>query len=112
MPEEHMVISFLTRKTRITDRAAWDAALSGVRPRIEEVLKAQDGYLGVTYYWGLSGGGAFAQVTEWESEEACQNYVRNGAAADVATIEEAAVPTAAYPDGAWVRQNFSAADSG
>jgi hypothetical protein len=28
----------------------------------------------------------------------------------VATIEDAAVPTAAYPNGNWVRQNFSPAD--
>ena len=53
--------------------------------------------------------GRIAQVTVWQSEADCRRYIREGAAATVATIEDAAVPTAPYPNGNWVRHNFVAA---
>lgn len=107
LPLLFMVISILVRKTRIADRALWEGALETVLPRIREVLESAPGFVSVQYLWSTTEAGRFAQITTWESEEACNSYVRNGAAALVATIEESALPTAAYPEGAWVRQTFS-----
>jgi hypothetical protein len=101
-----MIISVLTRKTRLKDEPAWRAALEPVLPRIREVLEREPGFASVEYYWGVDEAGLTAQITTWESEQACKDYIRGGGAASVATIEEAAVPTAPYPDGAWVRKNF------
>jgi hypothetical protein len=106
-----MIVSILTRNTRIKEREVWEAALTTVMPRIREVLEGEPGYASVEYFWGLGDAGCIAQMTKWENEESCQNYIRNGAAATVATIEEAVVPTAPYPNGAWVRTNFAAVES-
>lgn len=106
-----MIVSVLTRNTRIKERAVWELALATVLPRIRETLGHEAGFVSVEYLWGVDDAGCIAQMTKWENEESCQNYIRNGVAATVATIEEAAVPTASYPDGAWVRTNFAAVES-
>jgi hypothetical protein len=103
-----MVRSILTRKTRLADRAVWEGALETVLPRIQEVLASEPGFVSVEYAWNSDEPGRFAQITTWRSEDDCRRYVRQGGAAMVATIEESAVPTAPYPDGRWVRENFSA----
>lgn len=105
-----MVISILTRRTRITDRNVWEGALSTVRPKIDEVLKGEPGFVSVQYLWGADEPGSIAQITTWASEDDCRSYIRRGGAATVATIEDAAVPTAGYPNGNWVRQNFATID--
>jgi len=104
-----MVISILTRHTRITDRAIWEASLGTVLPKIRDIMQAQPGFVSVQYLWGADEPGRFAQITTWDSEEQCRSYIREGAAATVATIEDGAVPTASYPNGNWLRQNFIAA---
>lgn len=101
-----MIVSILTRKTRIRDRAQWEAALGTVLPRISELLAAQKGFGSVQYAWGVEDDGEFAQITTWETLDDCRAFVRGGGAATVATIEDAAVPTAPHPDGAWVRRTF------
>lgn len=101
-----MVVSILTRRTRIRSRAEWEAALGTVLPRIRQLLAAEPGFLSVQYGWSAEDDGEFAQVTTWDSPDACRAYVRGGGAAMVATVEEAAVPTAAHPHGAWVRKTF------
>lgn len=101
-----MVISILTRKTRIRDRAQWEAALGAVLPKIKGVLASEDGFASVEYAWGVDDDGEFAQVTTWKTLDDCRAYVRGGGAATVATIEDAAVPTAPHPDGGWVRKTF------
>lgn len=105
-----MVTSILMRQTRITERAVWEASLGAVLPKIRELLGSQTGFVSLQYLWGADEPGRIAQVTVWQSEADCRRYIREGAAATVATIEDAAVPTAAYPNGNWVRHNFSAAD--
>ena len=105
-----MVLSILTRQTRITDRDVWEASLGTVLPKIRELLAAQPGFVSVQYLWGADDPGRIAQITTWQSESDCRKYIREGAAATVATIEDAAVPTAGYPNGNWVRQNFAGAD--
>lgn len=106
-----MVVSVLRRKTRLTERARWDAQLAAVLPKIKGVLAQSPGFVSVQYAWDLNEEGAFVQITTWESEEDCRRYVREGPAATVATIEEAALPTAPHPDGRWVRSTYEIVDS-
>ena len=101
-----MVLSILTRKTRIADRSQWQSALEAVLPKLEAVLAGEAGFVSVEYLWSTDEDGAFAQITTWQSSDDCLSYVRGGGAATVATLEDAAIPTAAYPDGAWVRRSF------
>ncbi len=101
-----MVVSILTRRTRIRDRALWEAALGTVLPRITESLGSESGFVSLQYGWGMENDGEFAQITTWKTLDDCRAYVRGGGAATVATIEDAAVPTAPHPDGAWVRKTF------
>ncbi len=101
-----MVLSILTRKTRITDRTHWQSALEAVLPQLQAVLDGEVGFVSVEYLWSADEAGAFAQITTWASPDDCHRYVRGGGAATVATLEDAAIPTAPYPDGAWVRRNF------
>lgn len=101
-----MIVSILIRRTRIRDRAQWETALGTVLPRISELLAAQSGFAAVQYAWGVEDDGEFTQITTWQSLDDCRAYVRGGGAATVATIEDAAVPTAPHPDGAWLRRTF------
>ncbi len=101
-----MVLSILTRKTRITDRSQWQSALEAVLPKLEAVLAGEAGFVSVEYLWSTDEPGAFAQITTWQSSDDCLSYVRGGGAATVATLEDASIPTAAFPDGAWVRRSF------
>ncbi|MEX0682344.1 MAG: hypothetical protein WD904_09535 [Dehalococcoidia bacterium] len=101
-----MVLSILTRKTRIADRTQWQALVDGVLPKLMAVLEAEQGFVSIEYFWNIDEPGHFAQVTTWQSTDDCRSYVRNGAAATVATLEDAVIPTAPHPDGAWVRRNF------
>ncbi len=107
-----MILSILKRKSRNKDRTQWQALLSGILPRITERLKVEQGFVSVQYLWDVYGEGSFAQITTWQSLEDCQRYVRDGGAAAIATIEEAAIPTALHPHGAWVRQTFEIAAEG
>ena len=104
-----MVISILNRKTRLADRAQWEAALAKVMPQLRKVVDAEAGFVSVQYLWSAEDDGRFVQVTTWQTLDDCRRYVRQGPAATVATIEEAAVPTAPHPDGAWTRQTYEAA---
>jgi heme-degrading monooxygenase HmoA len=104
---EQQVVSILMRQTRLEERAVWEAALETVMPKISEVLDASPGFVSVEYMWSADQPGRFAQLTTWATEDDCRRYIREGNAATVATIEESAVPTAAYPDGTWVRHNFA-----
>jgi hypothetical protein len=102
-----MVRSILTRNTRITDQAIWQGALETVLPKIKGILAEEPGFVSVEYAWNTDEPGRFTQVTTWQSDDDCKRYIRGGGAATVATIEEAAIPTAAYPNGRWVRENFA-----
>src|SRR5207244_1258549 len=104
-----VILSILTRKTRLRDRGQWEARLESVLPKIREVLAAENGFVSLQYLWGADEAGQTAQITAWKSLEDCRRYVREGAAATIATIEDAAVPTAAHPEGAWVRMTYEVA---
>ena len=105
-----MVVSILRRKSRLSERARWQAQLAGVLPKITGVLDKSPGFVSVQYAWDVSEEGAFAQITTWQSEDDCKRYVREGGAATIATLEEAAIPTAPHPDGRWVRQTYEIAE--
>ena len=106
-----MVVSILTRKTRITDREQYEGLVSGLMEKVSGLFKSQPGFESVRYLWGLSGEGEIAQITTWATADDCRRYVREGAAATVATIEDGMIPTAAHPDGAWVRRTYEAVGS-
>jgi len=106
-----MVVSILRRKSRLTDRARWQSQIAGVLPKITAILDTSPGFVSVQYAWDVNGGGEFAQITTWQSEDDCKRYVREGAAAMIATLEEAAIPTALHPDGKWVRQTYEIVSS-
>jgi heme-degrading monooxygenase HmoA len=101
-----MIVSIVLRKTRINDRAEWEKRLSGLLPRVKAALEASEGFVSVQYSWGADGDGEMMQMTGWETLADCRRYVREGVAADVATMEDAVLPTAPHPDGAWVRKTF------
>jgi hypothetical protein len=101
-----MVVSILRRKSRISDRGRWEAQLAGVLTKITALLEKAPGFVSVQYAWDVFGEGEFAQITTWRSEDDCKRYVREGTAATIATLEEAAIPTALHPDGRWVRQTY------
>jgi len=105
-----MVVSILRRKSRLTDRARWQSQLNVVLPKITGILEKSAGFVSVRYAWDVNEEGAFAQITTWQSEDDCKRYVREGGAATIATLEEAAIPTAPHPEGRWVRQTYEAAE--
>ncbi len=107
-----MVISIVTRKTSVRDRAQWQSRLESVLPKITEVLKAEPGFAEVQYLWGAEDDGEMAQITRWETLDDCRRYVREGGAATVALYEDRAIPTAPYPDGSWLRQTFEVVEAG
>jgi len=101
-----MVVSILTRKTGVKDREQWWSRLEGALPKITKVLEGEPGFIAVQYLWGAQGDGEMGQITRWETLADCLRYVREGGAATVALHEDRAIPTAPYPDGAWVRRTF------
>jgi heme-degrading monooxygenase HmoA len=105
-----MVVSILRRKSRVTDRARWQTQLTSVLPKITGILQKAPGFISLQYAWDVNDEGAFAQITTWRSDDDCKRYVREGAAATIATIEEAAIPTALHPDGRWLRQTYEVAE--
>jgi len=46
------------------------------------------------------------EITRWQTAADCRRYSRGGAAATAAAFSDALFPTAAYPNGAWVRRTF------
>lgn len=101
-----MIVSIVLRKTRVNDRAEWEKRLSGLLPRVKAALEAAEGFVSIQYSWGAHGEGEMMQLTTWQTLADCQRYVREGVAADIATMEDALLPTAPHPNGAWVRKTF------
>ncbi len=107
-----MIISIVTRKTSVAERAQWQSRLEGVLPMITETLKAEAGFAGVQYLWGVEDDVVMGQITRWQTLDHCLRYVREGGAATVAMLEDRAVPTAPYPDGAWVSRTYAGEQAG
>lgn len=101
-----MVVSTLTRKTAIRDAEEWDKRAARLLERLRPFLERQPGFAGLDLSRGE--GGALTEVTRWQSNEDCRRYVREGAAAMAATMSDALLPTAPYPNGAWLRETSEA----
>jgi heme-degrading monooxygenase HmoA len=96
-----MVVSRLTRKTAIADASEWDKRAARLLERVRPFLERQPGFVGIDV---RREGPALVEETRWRSEDDCRRYVREGAAATVATMADAILPTAPYPNGAWLRE--------
>jgi heme-degrading monooxygenase HmoA len=96
-----MIVSRLTRKTAIADATEWDKRAARVLERVRPFLERQPGFAGIDV---RREGGALIEETRWRSMDDCRRYVREGAAATVATMADAILPTAPYPNGAWLRE--------
>ncbi len=99
-----MVIHVMTRKVAMKPED-WEKRAQFLRDRLTPVLKKQPGFQGWTLLRS-SDGASMTEVTQWASADDCRRYVRAGGAATAATIMDAIVPTAPYPDGAWQRSTY------
>ncbi len=97
-----MIVSVLSRRTAIADPDEWDRRAARLLERLRPFLERQPGFAGIDLQRGDDG--ALRETTRWLTLEDCQRYVREGAAATAATISDALLPTAPYPNGAWVRE--------
>ena len=105
-----MVISILMRRTAIQSREEWQQRIERALPRVRAVLDRQPGFIDLRYAWSCEDNGDMAVITHWQGQDACRKFVRGGGAALMATIEDAILPTAAYPHGTWVRKTYEVAD--
>ena len=102
-----MVKSTLRRKTTVTDAADFTKRQGALSGRLLPLLQKQPGF--VSHEMSRDGDdGAMVEVTTWQSADDCRRYLREGGAAMAATILDAFFPTAAYPDGNWVRETSDA----
>lgn len=99
-----MIVHMMTRKVALRPEE-WEQRAEALRERLAPVLRKQRGFLGWDL-WRTPDGTAMTEITRWDSLEHCRTYVREGGAALAATIMDAIIPTAPYPDGAWNRATY------
>lgn len=97
-----MIVSVLRRKTAIADNDEWEKRAARVVERLQPLLERQPGFAGLELRRDETG--ELVEETRWRSLEDCHRYVRQGGAALAATIADALLPTAPYPNGAWLRE--------
>ncbi len=97
-----MVISRLIRKTAIAGAEEWSKRAERFLERARPFLERQPGFAGIELIREDSG---LVETTRWQSLDDCRRYVRDGGAATVATMADALLPTAPYPNGTWTREN-------
>ncbi len=97
-----MIVSALSRKTAIADHEERGQRANRLLERLRPFLERQPGFAGVVLQWGEDG--YLTELTRWRTQEDCQRYVREGAAATAATMSDALLPTAPYPNGTWSRE--------
>lgn len=103
-----MVTSILRRTTTVTSPEDWATRMAALEPRLRAVLDRQPGF--VSHELRLEGdGGRMVEETSFETADDCRAYLRNGAAAMCATLLDAALPTAAFPNGTWYRETVGRA---
>ena len=101
-----MVVSILRRTTAIRDPGEWEKRAARLLERLQPLLERQQGFAGIDVR--REDGGALVEETRWQSIADCQRYVREGGAALAATISDAVLPTAPYPNGVWLRETREA----
>jgi len=97
-----MVVSTLRRKTAVRDAEELEKRSARLLERLRPFLERQPGFAGIEL---RREGGGLLEETRWQSMADCRRYLREGAAAMVATISDALLPTAPYPNGAWLRES-------
>ena len=100
-----MTRTTLKRKTTVTDPAQFEQRKEALAQRLLPYLQKQPGFVSHE----MTPGDApedMVEVTTWESADACRAYLRGGGAAMAATMLDAFLPTAAYPNGNWVRETI------
>lgn len=103
-----MIISTLRRTTTVTQPDEWEKRTTALAARVRPYLERQPGF--VSHELRREGdAGKMTEVTEWRTTDELRAYLRNGAAAMAATMLDAALPTAPFPDGNWVRENVERA---
>lgn len=98
-----MVVSILTRSTGVPP-AEWTRRTRLLMPKLLSLLEGEPGFVSLEMLRAADG--RLVEITRWQTAADWRRYIREGAAAMVATISDALFPTAAYPNGAWVRRTF------
>jgi heme-degrading monooxygenase HmoA len=96
-----MVVSVLRRKTAVRDAEEWEKRAARLLERLRPLLERQPGFAGIEL---RREDGGLVEETRWQSMADCRSYLREGAAATAATIADGLLPTAPYPNGAWLRE--------
>jgi hypothetical protein len=101
-----MIVSTLRRTCTVTSQEEWDARQPRLLARLTPYLQRQPGFVAHELRRDGEAGGMI-DTTSWASEDDCRAYLRGGAAAMAATWLDAFFPTAAFPDGNWVRETVA-----
>jgi heme-degrading monooxygenase HmoA len=97
-----MMTSTLRRRTTVTKPEDWEARSAPLLARLRPFLERQPGFVSHELL-REDDNGNMSEITQWRTADDCRAYLRNGAAAMAATMLDAALPTAPYPNGNWVR---------
>lgn len=100
-----MIVSVLRRKTAVREPEEWDKRAQRLLDRLKPLLERQQGFAGIDL---RREDGRLVEETRWQSMDDCRRYVREGGAALAATIADALLPTAPYPNGTWLRETREA----
>ena len=100
-----MIVSVLRRKTAVRDPEEWDKRAQRLVDRLKPLLERQQGFAGIDL---RREDGGLVEETRWQSMDDCRRYVREGGAALAATMADALLPTAPYPNGTWLRETREA----
>ncbi|MEX2227738.1 MAG: hypothetical protein WEB52_14980 [Dehalococcoidia bacterium] len=99
-----MVVSTLKRTMTVREAGEFAKRQQALETRIAPLMQKQPGFVSREMRRDGDAGG-MVEVTTWETDADCRNYLRNGGAAMAATLLDAFFPTAPYPDGNWLREN-------
>jgi heme-degrading monooxygenase HmoA len=98
-----MFVATLRRQTTITKPDEFEQRKAALLERLLPYLQKQPGFL--SHELTRDGdSGAMVEVTRWTTEDDRRRYLRGGAAAMAATWLDGYLPTAPYPNGAWLRE--------
>lgn len=98
-----MTRTTLRRKTTVTDPAQFEQRKAALLQRLLPYLQKQPGFVSHEMMPGDTPED-MVEVTTWQSADDCRAYLRQGGAAMAATMLDAFFPTAAYPNGNWLRE--------
>jgi heme-degrading monooxygenase HmoA len=93
--------------TVVREAGEWEKREQALLGRLLPYLQRQPGFVSHELR-REDDAGQMIEVTRWQSMDDCRAYLRNGAAAMAATWLDAFFPTAAYPNGNWVRETAEA----